>query len=61
MHNYFVPTFRRLFPQDASRPILLSLGCGTGSDVDTLCDVGFECIGLSYTGTNCLLTPFVTG
>jgi SAM-dependent methyltransferase len=42
--NYLVPLFRQLWPDHNAR--LLSLGCGTGIDVDLLTREGFECIGI---------------
>jgi len=44
--NYWIPTFRRLWPERERVPRLLSLGCGAGTDVDLLCQEGFECIGI---------------
>jgi SAM-dependent methyltransferase len=41
---YYVPLFRRLFPGQAPR--ILSLGCGVGADVETLCDAGFDAYGV---------------
>jgi SAM-dependent methyltransferase len=47
MKHYFIPFFRRQWPDFAGQTRrLLSLGCGTGADVDTLCDAGFDCIGI---------------
>lgn len=44
--NYWVPLFKRL--QGASeKPLrVLALGCGTGVEVDVLCDAGFDCVGI---------------
>ena len=43
--NYWLPLFRRL--RDGSEPWrLLSVGCGTGIDVDLLNEAGFQCIGI---------------
>jgi SAM-dependent methyltransferase len=44
--NYLIPLFRRLWPPPSLAPRLLSLGCGTGVDVDLLCEAGFDCIGV---------------
>lgn len=44
--NYWIPKFRRLFPDRSRRHRLLSLGCGTGADVDALYDAGFDCVGI---------------
>jgi len=44
--HYWIPKFRTLFPDRSRRPRLLSLGCGTGADVDSLYDAGFDCIGI---------------
>jgi SAM-dependent methyltransferase len=44
--NYWVPLFTKL-RGDASRPLrILALGCGTGVEVDVLCDAGFDCVGI---------------
>jgi SAM-dependent methyltransferase len=42
--SYLLPLFRRLWPKRVPR--LLSLGCGTGVDVDLLIGEGFECMGI---------------
>jgi SAM-dependent methyltransferase len=44
--NYLLPLFRRLWPERQGPPRLLSLGCGTGIDVDLLNAQGFECLGI---------------
>ncbi len=44
--GYLLPTFRRLWPNPSEPPRLLSLGCGAGTDVDVLCDAGFDCVGI---------------
>lgn len=52
--RYWQPLFRRLWPGrvgpsgDAGRsePRLLSVGCGTGVDVDLLRDAGFDSVGI---------------
>lgn len=43
-NNYLLPLFRKLWPSGNAR--LLSLGCGTGVDVDLVNAAGFECIGI---------------
>jgi SAM-dependent methyltransferase len=42
--SYLAPAFRRLFPE--GRPRVLSLGCGTGADVDVLAAERFDVIGV---------------
>jgi SAM-dependent methyltransferase len=44
--SYLIPLFRRLWPKRSPAPRLLSLGCGTGSDVDLLCEEGYDCVGI---------------
>lgn len=44
--HYWLPMFRRLWPSCPPRPRLLSVGCGIGSDVDLLCEAGFDAIGI---------------
>lgn len=45
--HYWVPLFRRLFPDFRQQPRrLLAVGCGIGVEVDLLCDAGFECFGV---------------
>lgn len=44
--NYWKPLFRRMWPNGPKRPRLLSVGCGTGVDVDMLCDEGFDSVGI---------------
>jgi len=44
--NYLIPLFRRLWPSLLPAPRLLSVGCGTGVDVDLLCEEGFDCVGV---------------
>lgn len=44
--NYLLPLFRKLWPGSSGIPNLLSLGCGTGSDVEFLTREGFPCIGI---------------
>lgn len=47
--NYWRPLFRKLWPKAAptgGEPRLLSVGCGTGVDVDLLRDSGFDSVGI---------------
>lgn len=44
--NYWQPLFRRLWSNRRSPPRLLSVGCGTGVDVDLLADDGFDSVGI---------------
>jgi SAM-dependent methyltransferase len=44
--DYFLPLFKRIWPDRSTPPKLLSLGCGTGVDVDILGDAGFNCVGI---------------
>lgn len=44
--NYWLPLFRRLWPSREPVRRLLSVGCGTGVDVDLLTEAGFDCIGI---------------
>lgn len=44
--NYWQPMFRRMWPNGPARPRLLSVGCGTGVDVDLLCEAGFDSVGI---------------
>jgi SAM-dependent methyltransferase len=44
--NYWIPLFRRLWPQGGPRRRVLSVGCGTGVDVDLLQAHGFDSIGI---------------
>ena len=45
--NYWLPLFRRLWPDYREREVrLLSLGCGTGIEVDMLAEEGFDAIGI---------------
>src|SRR5579862_6039053 len=44
--NFWVPTLQRLFPDRRVPPRVLALGTGTGTEVDLLCDAGFDCVGI---------------
>jgi SAM-dependent methyltransferase len=44
--NYWQPLFRRLWQGQRREPRLLSVGCGTGVDVDLLRDDGFDSVGV---------------
>lgn len=44
--NYWLPLFRRIWPDRMRPPRLLSMGCGIGIDVDLLAREGFECVGV---------------
>lgn len=44
--NYWRPLFRRLWPSPRHTPRLLSVGCGTGVDVEMLQDAGFDSVGI---------------
>ncbi len=44
--RYLLPLFKRLFAGASGPPRLLSLGCGTGVDVDVLAEAGFEIAGV---------------
>ncbi len=44
--NFWVPLFQKLFSGRATPVKLLSLGCGTGMDVEVLCQHGFDCFGV---------------
>lgn len=60
--NYLLPSFQRLFTRirrtsaTVERPRLLSLGCGTGKDVDLLNESGFEVFGIDC-GNRCNVWP----
>jgi SAM-dependent methyltransferase len=54
--HYLLPTFTRLFPQGGKRKRLLSLGCGTGIDVDMLNAADFEVAGIDC-GNRCDVWP----
>ncbi|MFK8031719.1 MAG: class I SAM-dependent methyltransferase [Gammaproteobacteria bacterium] len=44
--HYWIPTFKKLFEGLGRPPRILSLGCGTGTEVDMLNDAGFDCWGI---------------
>src|SRR5271165_6970042 len=44
--NYFLPLFKRLLGGQKRRPRILSLGCGTGADVDVIGAAGFSVMGI---------------
>ncbi len=44
--NYWKPLFRGLWQGQRREPRLLSVGCGTGVDVDLLRDEGFDSVGV---------------
>lgn len=45
--EYLIPTLRKWWPEARkTRPRLLSLGCGTGIDIDLLCEEGYDCVGI---------------
>lgn len=44
--NYWTPLFKRLWPHARKEPRLLSVGCGTGVDVELLRDQGFDSVGI---------------
>ncbi len=46
-HNYWFPLFNTLWPHRTEyQPRILSLGCGTGMDVDILAEYGFNIVGI---------------
>lgn len=45
-NNYWIPTLRRLVNPAAQPARVLSLGCGTGVDVDLLVNDGFSAVGI---------------
>jgi SAM-dependent methyltransferase len=51
--NYFLPTFRRIFSGSVRKTRILSLGCGTGVDVDVLSAAGFEVTGIDCGSRSC--------
>ncbi|WP_457424698.1 class I SAM-dependent methyltransferase [Roseateles sp. P5_E7] len=44
--GYWQPLFRRLFAKQKREPRLLSVGCGTGVDVDLLRTDGYDSVGI---------------
>ena len=44
--NYWIPMFRRLWPAAGTDRRLLSVGCGTGVDVDLLRGEGYDSVGI---------------
>ncbi len=44
--RYLVPLLKRLGSDAAGDTKVLSVGCGVGSDVETLCEHGFDCYGI---------------
>jgi SAM-dependent methyltransferase len=52
VEHYLVPHFRRIFERADSTPKLLSVGCGTGIDVDILTRSGFDITGIDC-GNRC--------
>lgn len=54
--HYLMPTFAKLFPPGGKPKRLLSLGCGTGIDVDMLNAAGFEVQGIDC-GNRCDVWP----
>jgi SAM-dependent methyltransferase len=44
--NYLLPLFRNLWPGSSGNLNLLSMGCGTGADVEFLTQQGFPCVGI---------------
>jgi len=44
--NYWLPLFRTLWPSHEPPLCILSVGCGTGVDVDLLCAEGFDAVGI---------------
>ena len=51
--NYFLPLFKQMFSSHRGTPRILSLGCGTGVDVDILSAAGFEVIGIDCGARSC--------
>lgn len=43
--EFWLPLFQRLVPPGGT---VLSVGCGVGSDIDELCDAGFNCVGIDF-------------
>jgi SAM-dependent methyltransferase len=52
VEHYLVPHFRRIFERANDTPKLLSVGCGTGIDVDILTRSGFDITGIDC-GNRC--------
>lgn len=44
--NYWIPLFRHLWPATTRAPRVLSVGCGTGVDVELLHEAGFDSVGI---------------
>ena len=44
--RYWIPLFRRLWPDRAPGRKILSLGCGVGADVERLVSAGFDAFGI---------------
>ena len=44
--NYWVPLFRKLWPNPQTPPKLLSVGCGIGLEIDILRQHGFDSMGI---------------
>jgi len=44
--RYWIPLFRQFWPDRSWRPKILSLGCGVGTDVELLCQNGFDAMGI---------------
>ncbi|HWP86056.1 MAG TPA: methyltransferase domain-containing protein [Terriglobia bacterium] len=44
--RYMIPLIRRLTTNWSRPPRILSLGCGLGTDVDLLCEAGFDAVGV---------------
>jgi len=46
VERYWIPLFRRLWPEGAKGRRILSLGCGVGADVEQLVAAGFDAYGI---------------
>lgn len=44
--KFWIPLFRRTWPDSGDPPVILSLGCGVGAEVDELGDAGFAAGGI---------------
>ena len=44
--NYWIPHLQRLTSHLGRRPRILSVGCGSGGEVDLLTRAGFDCVGI---------------